>query len=279
MRVEQSLGSPERPLVARPKGRAVATNNESGESASDTSDAEFGKFWSLHKSYLFFWVSAALTAVSRAGESARRLFERVFQRPTTAQELCRLPWRVLGENAPGPSGRSHQLLVTLGIIRSRSRPHAPDTNSFSESQVKMLRKRTPKSPGGNCAEELATSGVTAPLGKGLSLIQVEDACLNPGSSVFDVRVYSERFAPGRCLACCRFTRCSCQAQLRVHRGERSQVVVVWYWNSRPYRRPRRCHSVGPEAFDNRHFRSVAESGPLFTAISNTVSGISTPDQP
>ena len=77
-----------------------------------------------------------------AGRESEHLAERLIRETVVKQGIVRDQLTIHSDR--GPSMRSQtvaQLLATLGITKSHSRPHVSDDNPFSESQFKTLKYR------------------------------------------------------------------------------------------------------------------------------------------
>jgi putative transposase len=77
-----------------------------------------------------------------AGRESEHLAERLIRETVVKQGVARDQLTIHSDR--GPSMRSRtvaQLLATLGITKSHSRPHVSDDNPFSESQFKTLKYR------------------------------------------------------------------------------------------------------------------------------------------
>src|SRR5271169_239665 len=82
-----------------------------------------------------------------AGRESEHLAERLIRETVVKQGIVRDQLTIHSDR--GPSMRSQtvaQLMATLGITKSHSRPHVSDDNPFSESQFKTLKYR-PEFPG------------------------------------------------------------------------------------------------------------------------------------
>jgi putative transposase len=82
-----------------------------------------------------------------AGRESEHLAERLIRETVIKQRIVRDQLTIHSDR--GPSMRSQtvaQLMATLGITKSHSRPHVSDDNPFSESQFKTLKYR-PEFPG------------------------------------------------------------------------------------------------------------------------------------
>lgn len=77
-----------------------------------------------------------------ASRESEHLAERLIRETVVKQDIVRDQLTIHSDR--GPSMRSQtvaQLLATLGITKSHSRPHVSDDNPFSESQFKTLKYR------------------------------------------------------------------------------------------------------------------------------------------
>src|SRR5271169_2009870 len=77
-----------------------------------------------------------------AGRESEHLAERLIRETVIKQGIVRDQLTIHSDR--GPSMRSQpvaQLMATLGITKSHSRPHVSDDNPFSESQFKTLKYR------------------------------------------------------------------------------------------------------------------------------------------
>jgi putative transposase len=82
-----------------------------------------------------------------AGRESEHLAERLIRETVVKQRIGQDQLTIHSDR--GPSMRSQtvaQLMATLGITKSHSRPHVSDDNPFSESQFKTLKYR-PEFPG------------------------------------------------------------------------------------------------------------------------------------
>ena len=104
--------------------------------------------------WTYFYLYVILDIFSRyvvgwmlAHRESEHLAERLIRETVVKQGIVREQLTIHSDR--GPSMRSQtvaQLLATLGITKSHSRPHVSDDNPFSESQFKTLKYR-PEFPG------------------------------------------------------------------------------------------------------------------------------------
>lgn len=99
--------------------------------------------------WTYFYLYVILDIFSRyvvgwmlASRESEHLAERLIRETVLKEGIVRDQLTIHSDR--GPSMRSHtvaQLLATLGITKSHSRPHVSDDNPFSESQFKTLKYR------------------------------------------------------------------------------------------------------------------------------------------
>ena len=88
----------------------------------------------IYSRYAVGW----LLASRESGELAQRFIRETLEKQPVNENQLTL------HSDRGPSMKSHtvaQLLATLGVIKSHSRPHVSNDNPFSESQFKTLKYR------------------------------------------------------------------------------------------------------------------------------------------
>jgi len=88
----------------------------------------------IYSRYAVGW----LLASRESGELAQRFIRETLEKQSVDENQLTL------HSDRGPSMKSHtvaQLLATLGVIKSHSRPHVSNDNPFSESQFKTLKYR------------------------------------------------------------------------------------------------------------------------------------------
>jgi putative transposase len=99
------------------------------------------------------YVVGWMVACRESAELAQRLIRETVDKQSVS------PDELIIHSDRGPAMKSHtvaQLLATLGITKSHSRPHVSNDNPFSESQFKTLKYR-PEFPGRFGSQEHARS--------------------------------------------------------------------------------------------------------------------------